>query len=491
MKKNMSISKKADFINTVVILIACAAIVVIALIGRNVTDPIGSIIPAILISAIVIALYFINFNSTIKAFIYSSIVLLTAIQGFILTPDMSTHYFIFAAITLISMYFANKLVLAFGVILNISLITLYIFIPKAFIGDGAWTVFLTELILINCVLGCLFFLTKWGNDLILDAKTKQEETFKVLEKLKKTMHQVETSTCTLDKNIEIVKESINASEDSSSNINKTMQEISGGIQQQAESVNSIHVSMDETIHDVEMTKKLSDGIFEDSKTMSEKVESGIIKIDQIDKQIKTIKQAVSLSNTTVKELQSQINNIMGHLENINQIAVQTNLLSLNAAIEAARAGEQGKGFSVVAEEVRKLAEGSAQTVKAINAIMEDISIKTKATVLSSDNGSKAVEVGENLITDVSSYFGEFKEVFTKTNQALVKETEMIDKISDSFNQMQEQIGNVACISEENAASTQEVVASIEMDNNNILAIGVSIKEIHQLSGDLSTTLQKA
>lgn len=488
MQKNMSMNKKADLVSVMVIWVAIVAIITVALIG--VTNAASSIIPAVAVGIIVTVLYFIEFNSRIKAFIYAIIVLLTAIQGFMLSPDMSTHYLIFASITLVSMYFVEKIVISYGIILNIAIISVYILLPKAIVGEqGNWTVFLTELILINCAIACMFFLTKWGNELVLEARTKQVETGKLLDKLTLTMHKVETSTLILDKNIQIVKENIKASEDSSSNISKTMQEIAGGIQQQAESVNNINDTMNEAVNDVKMTKSISDIIFEDSKMMSEKVESGILKIDQIDKQIKTIKQVVSISHTTVNELQSQINNIMGFLENINQIAEQTNLLALNAAIEAARAGEKGKGFAVVAEEVRKLAEGSAKTVKDINIIMKDISMQTKATVLSSDNGNKAAEVGESLIIDISSYFGEFKEAFNKTNQSLLKETKMIDKISDSFNQIHEQIENVACISEENAASTQEVVAGIEMDNSNILSIGLSIKEIHKLSSDLSATLQ--
>jgi len=240
-----------------------------------------------------------------------------------------------------------------------------------------------------------------------------------------------------------------------------------------------------------MTKRLSDSIFEDSQNMTEKVESGIQKIEQMGKQIETIKQTVNISHTTVNDLQQKINSIMGFLENINQIAEQTNLLALNAAIEAARAGEQGKGFAVVADEVRKLAEGSAKTVKDINRVIQDISVQMKTTVESSINGNKAVEVGERLICDVSSYFGEFKQVFNKTNQSLLNETKMIEKISESFLQIQAQIENVACISEENAASTQEVVSTIEMENSNILAIGFSIKEINTLSGDLSSILRNA
>ncbi len=100
-----------------------------------------------------------------------------------------------------------------------------------------------------------------------------------------------------------------------------------------------------------------------SLNASQIVFEGTEKINHMEKQIAIINTAVSDSLTTVQELDSSMDDINSFLSGINQIAEQTNLLALNAAIEAARTGESGKGFAVVAEEVRKLAEQSANTVK--------------------------------------------------------------------------------------------------------------------------------
>lgn len=205
----------------------------------------------------------------------------------------------------------------------------------------------------------------------------------------------------------------------------------------------------------------------------------------------TIKQTVNTSLTTVVELQQKVDTIVSFLNNINEIAEQTNLLALNAAIEAARAGEQGKGFAVVADEVKRLAEDSANTVKNINSIIQDISLQTKTAVENASNGNNAVEVREDLIADVSAYFGEFRDIFNKTNQSLVHEADMIKKITSNFMQIQEQIENIASISEQQAASTQEVVSTLDAENNNTYALALSIKEINAQSGELSSILKNA
>jgi methyl-accepting chemotaxis protein len=95
-------------------------------------------------------------------------------------------------------------------------------------------------------------------------------------------------------------------------------------------------------------------------------------ISEMEKQMEIINNAVTESMNTVKELQENMNEVNSFLTGITQIAEQTNLLALNAAIEAARAGESGKGFAVVAEEVKKLAEESANTVNQINKIIIQI-----------------------------------------------------------------------------------------------------------------------
>jgi methyl-accepting chemotaxis protein len=153
-----------------------------------------------------------------------------------------------------------------------------------------------------------------------------------------------------------------------------------------------------------------------------------------------LSDAVSSSSTIITELgksSDQIGVIVGTIEDI---ADQTNLLALNAAIEAARAGEQGRGFAVVADEVRKLAERTTKATKEISDMIRQIQQDTRGAVDSMQHGKEKVSAGVDLAN--------------KTGQALTKIVRMVSESADMIQQ-------IAVASEEQSTATQQIAADIE------------------------------
>ena len=156
---------------------------------------------------------------------------------------------------------------------------------------------------------------------------------------------------------------------------------------------------------------------------------------------------------------------------IEDIADQTNLLALNAAIEAARAGEQGRGFAVVADEVRKLAERTTKATKEITSMISQIQKDTTGAVNSMEEGTKEVESGKKLADEAGKAL---KDIITAT-----------DKVLDIVN-------TVAAASEEQSSAAEQISHNIEAINSVTQESTTGIQQIAKASEDLSrltSTLQ--
>jgi methyl-accepting chemotaxis protein len=179
---------------------------------------------------------------------------------------------------------------------------------------------------------------------------------------------------------------------------------------------------------------------ESSKQAGDSAETGAAVVQETVAEMGRIAERVKESAQTVESLgarSDQIGEIVGTIEDI---ADQTNLLALNAAIEAARAGEQGRGFAVVADEVRALAERTTKATKEIGAMIKAIQVETKSAVASMEQGVSEVEKGT---VDAA------------------KSGEALREILEQANSVTMQINQIATAAEEQTATTNEITSNIQ------------------------------
>lgn len=185
------------------------------------------------------------------------------------------------------------------------------------------------------------------------------------------------------------------------------------------------------------------------------------------KQMELIEQSVSQSAQVIEELGRESDKIGAIVDAISEIAEQTNLLALNAAIEAARAGEHGRGFAVVADEVRKLAEQSSSSAGEISSLIGSIQDKARNAVSVMQDGVSQVQNGVGAVNGAGSSFkdiaGMVEQVVDETNEmertvaSLAKNT---STIAEAINKISEMSRNVASEAETVSAATEEQTATM-------------------------------
>jgi methyl-accepting chemotaxis protein len=206
-----------------------------------------------------------------------------------------------------------------------------------------------------------------------------------------------------------------------------------------------------------------------------------------DKTEKNIKSSQSVS-VVVLDMKMETGKISVITDTINQIAAQTNLLALNAAIEAARAGEAGKGFSVVADEIRKLAEQSTAATQQIQELVSGIKNKTESAV-------QSMEISNVIVGEQSQAVTETRDIFNKILKSindLMEEIKLVQVATIETNKSKiEIIGrmqNISAVSEESSASAEEVSATTQEVTAVMNEFTNSAAELKGLSTELEKQL---
>lgn len=272
--------------------------------------------------------------------------------------------------------------------------------------------------------------------------------------IKKETLNVNSMSSELNSNSENMKSAANE-------VAKAIQDVAEGATEQSNNLMDISNVITEFAKDLDAMSAIIGAVNENANFTGDKVKEGSKEINILLKSIENVKEAFESVSNKFKDLDLSVSEVGKITEVIDGISEQTNLLALNAAIEAARAGEAGKGFAVVADEVRQLAEQSKESTKHIHDLIANISSETNAVMLTSNNVKEAFVNQAHAVKNAISSFDAIDASINNTAPLINTASNSIETIEKSKDIILNKIESLTAISEETSASSEEISASSE------------------------------
>ncbi len=244
-------------------------------------------------------------------------------------------------------------------------------------------------------------------------------------------------------------------------IASSSEQMSRGANDQTQQVGQISTAIEEMTATIVESSKNAGEASDGAKGASESAEQGGIIVNDTIQGMQRIAEVVRSSAESIGKLAQSADQIGEIVGVIDDIADQTNLLALNAAIEAARAGEQGRGFAVVADEVRKLAERTGKATGEITDMIKGIQTETSEAVESMQKGTSEVENGRELADKAGNSLTEIVNVSQRVMDMVQQIATASEEQSSAAEQISKNIENVASVTKETATGAEQSAAAAE------------------------------
>lgn len=399
------------------------------------------------------------------------------------------HFSIFMVLALITFFNSIPMILISASIFAVHHFAGYFLFPELLCGtsDYRFSLLMIHAVFLILTSGANIILTLYRNRMrqeVDQVRKESEESFQlIVTELTTTMENLKNVTESVKSGSE---ESRTASEEIASSI-ETLSKGSAGQLEQAE-MNATHlVSMIGTISSLNQSAVL---VFKEVTETTELATKGEQLIDQTTEQFRTVSEGIGHLEQLVQNFQHRVNDIHRFVNDITEIADQTNLLSLNASIEAARAGEAGKGFAIVANEVRKLALQSEQSASSVSHVVNEIT-KESAEIFREIAGNVTeVTKGMSSLQTTNHAFTNIQQATSSIQQQMDHVSSMIETINVSSEDIYESMDHLKVISNEGLVESQEIASAAEQQWASTESLTMSTRRLQSLTESIEKLVQQ-
>ncbi|MNH82383.1 Methyl-accepting chemotaxis protein McpA [compost metagenome] len=396
----------------------------------------------------------------------------------------SSYFLIFFSFGVISIYHNYRPLLLNG-LMAMGMTTYFVLTKETFKGESvfymnAYLFVILVAMIAQSLIGAK--LNQRQEASAAESASAQERTEKVLVEVKDSVHVLGTSITNLQQNAADTGEI-------SGQVVLAFNEIASGIATQSVSVSDISEAMEQVNQNVSAATEASINLSDKSRVTAEFTTQGQGQMKDLASKINQIDHIVSDTSEVMEEVNQENQKIGSIVEMIGEIANQTNLLSLNASIEAARAGEHGQGFSVVATEIRKLAQHAQDASTEIASILATIQSRIAQASSLVGDGLHVVTEGKESANRVEQLFDGIRANTAEVLQQAEQIRDMNAQLQQSSQTVLHEVTTVAAFTEESAASVEEVLASSHAQQQHIVDIVDWVKQLDGMMSKLEEVIK--
>lgn len=345
------------------------------------------------------------------------------------------------------------------------------------VADATFSGALAKTVLLVIVTLILGLTTKRGEEMVSEARKMLYRIQEQNDITSKTAKELSTAVNKGNVLTDSVSEHAGSVKESADQINMAMDNMMEGI-------TNINENASNTVNAITRNKEIAKSLDESFSQVVTSVDKGNMGVEGVKREFSLMSLEVGEALEVSNELMVQMNSINSILNEINGIARQTNLLSLNASIEAARAGEHGKGFAVVADEIRTLSEGSVKAAGNIHAILSELIQVSEKVADKIASGSKAADKGVMEMEILTNLLSDIHITTTKAKNIMEEEHHLIDNVGKEIDNISKEMNNLAAVGEENTAMVLTINSTIDEQNEAVQQLIEQMEQVNRLANTL-------
>ena len=304
------------------------------------------------------------------------------------------------------------------------------------------------------------------------------------DRLRDVISKVSSSAQMVAASSEELTASSHESSQDSAQIIKVITDVAMGADKQVLSVETALGTVERIVKEIDNMSKSSAEMAGKASEMAEKAGVGNQIVNKAIGQMDSLGKSVDTSSVLIGQLGERSKEIGEIVNTISGIAGQTNLLALNAAIEAARAGEHGRGFAVVADEVRKLAEQSQVSAKHISELIGKIQNDTQSVVQSMNVGTTEVKAGAEAVNNAGTIFRDIYKMIGEVNREIIATQKAVEEMIKASNEADVAVMEIEEISKKTAEGTGTASAATEEQSATIQEVAGASRALAELAQEL-------